>query len=75
MAHHVIIAGAPTGGYVDPVTKQRNDLRTYAMKERAEVRKLRLEGKCDGMNKPQCYETCEHSYWCSELQHIIHLPY
>lgn len=71
MAHHVIVAG----GGVDPVTRQRNDLREYAMRERAAVRKLRLEGKCDSMNRPQCYETCEHSYWCSELQHTIRLPY
>ena len=50
-------------------------LRTYALKERAAVRKLQHSGECDGSRRPTCYEQCEHGFWCSELRHTIRLPF
>ena len=46
-------------------------LRAYALQERAAVRKLQHEGECTGENRPKCYETCPHSYYCSELRHVL----
>ncbi len=50
---------------------QAERLRAYALQERAAVRKMRAEGKCTGDNRPKCYEDCPHSYYCSELRHVI----
>ena len=46
-------------------------LRAYALQERAAVRKLQREGGCTGEDRPKCYETCPHSYYCSELRHQL----
>lgn len=40
-------------------------------RQRAGARKLRQDGKCDRMNRPQCYETCEFSAYCSEWSHTV----
>lgn len=41
-------------------------------RQRAGARKLRQDGKCDRMNRPQCYDTCEFSAYCSEWSHTVH---
>ena len=46
-------------------------LRAYALKERAAVRKMRADGECKDDGKPSCYESCPHSYYCSELQYVL----
>ena len=40
-------------------------------RQRAGARKLRQDGKCDRMSRPQCYETCEFSAYCSEWSHTV----
>ena len=46
-------------------------LRAYALQERAAVRRMQVEGECTGEDRPRCYETCPHSYYCSELRHVL----
>ena len=40
-------------------------------RQRAGARKLRQDGKCDRMSRPQCYDTCEFSAYCSEWSHTV----
>lgn len=54
-------------GYV----READRLRAYALQERAAVRKMQAEGECTGEDRPKCYETCPHAYYCSELRHQI----
>ena len=57
------------------MSSARSELLAYALKERAEVRRMQASGECTGEDRPQCYETCKHAYWCSELKHQIRLPF
>lgn len=41
-------------------------------RQRAGARKLRQDGKCDRMSRPQCYDKCEFSAFCSEWSHTVH---
>lgn len=70
-----VVIGGRQPEDMNPVARQRSDLLKYAMEERAAVRKLRYDGECTGEDKPRCYESCPHSYWCSELQYTLHLPF
>ena len=40
-------------------------------RQRAGVRKLQHDGKCNGESRPQCYDTCEFSAYCSEWRHTV----
>lgn len=54
-----------------PEKRPAEKLRELYLRERAEVRKMRYSGECDGQNRPACYERCPHSYYCSELSHMF----
>lgn len=45
------------------------------LEERAAVRKLQHSGECDGSKRPSCYDTCEHSAYCSEWRHTVRVPF
>lgn len=53
--------------------RAEEELLAYAIRERAEVRKLQRSGECTGDERPKCYDTCKHGYWCSELKHQVNL--
>lgn len=40
-------------------------------RQRAGVRKLQHDGKCNGESRPKCYDTCEFSAYCSEWRHTV----
>lgn len=44
-------------------------------RQRAGARKKQVDGDCNGMNRPQCYDTCEFSAYCSEWKHTVHAPF
>lgn len=50
--------------------READRLKAYALRERAAVRKLQREGGCSG-DRPKCYDTCPHAYYCSELKHQL----
>lgn len=55
----------------DRYVSAREEFMQEFYRQRAGARKLRQDGKCDRMSRPQCYETCEFSAYCSEWSHTV----
>ncbi len=44
-------------------------------RQKAGARKKYQDGTCDRMSRPQCYEACEFSAYCSEWSHTVRAPF
>lgn len=75
----VIVINSPNTASQPDTRAQKDDEyespRDAFMKEfyrqRAGARKLMQDGKCDRLSRPQCYETCEFSAYCSEWRYTV----
>lgn len=80
---HVIVVNAPqtapqpaTGAPKARETPERyvsarEEFMREFYRQRAGARKLRQDGVCTGESRPQCYESCEFSAYCSEWRHTV----